>query len=139
MLLGKRKKQDGPEIPTSALPDIVFLLLIFFLVTTTIDAEKGLDLVLPPPDATTQEISKNNLTNLLVNAAGDVLLDGDVIQVREITRIIKDRLQANPLLVVSVKTDKNTQYDVYIDVLDKLKKAWGDNPTRISIAEPEEN
>ena len=139
MLLGKRKKQDGPEIPTSALPDIVFLLLIFFLVTTTIDAEKGLDLVLPPPDATTQEISKNNLTNLLVNAAGDVLLDGDVIQVREITTIIKDRLQANPLLVVSVKTDKNTQYDVYIDVLDKLKKAWGDNPTRISIAEPEEN
>jgi biopolymer transport protein ExbD len=128
MLLGKKKKQGSPEIPTSALPDIVFLLLIFFLVTTTIDAEKGLDLVLPPPDATEQEISKKNLTNLLVNAAGDVLLDGDMIEVRDITRVIKER-----------KTDNQTQYDVYIDVLDKLKKAWGDNPTRISIAEPEEN
>ena len=139
MLLGKKKKRGGPEIPTSALPDIVFLLLIFFLVTTTIDAEKGLDLVLPPSDATEKEISKKNLTNLLVNAAGSVLLDGEQIEVREITRIVKERLQTNPLLVVSVKTDKNTQYDVYIDVLDKLKKAWGDNPTRISIAEPEEN
>ena len=139
MLLGKRKKQGSPDIPTSALPDIVFLLLIFFLVTTTIDAEKGLDLVLPPPDATEQEIAKKNLTNLLVNAAGDVLLDGEILEVRDITRVIKERLQSNPLLVVSVKTDKQTQYDVYIDVLDKLKKAWGDRPTRISIAEPEEN
>ena len=139
MLLGKKKKQGSPEIPMASLPDIVFLLLIFFLVTTTIDAEKGLDLVLPPPDATEQEISKKNLTNLLVNASGMVLLDGEVIEVRDITRVIKERLQANPLLVVSVKTDKQTQYDVYIDVLDKLKKAWGDNPTRISIAEPEEN
>lgn len=139
MLLGKKKKRVSPDIPTSALPDIVFLLLIFFLVTTTIDAEKGLDLVLPPSDATEQEISKKNLVNLLVNAAGNVLLDGENIEVQEITKIVKDRLQTNPLLVVSVKTDKSTIYDVYIDVLDKLKKAWGDNPTRISIAEPEEN
>ena len=139
MLLGKKKSQGSPEIPTSALPDIVFLLLIFFLVTTTIDAEKGLDLVLPPPDATDVEIAPKNLANLLVNAAGDVLLDGEMLEVREITRVIKERLQCNPILVVSVKTDKNTKYDVYIDVLDRLKKACGDNPTRISIAEPEEN
>jgi biopolymer transport protein ExbD len=138
MLLGKRKKVSV-EIPMASLPDIVFLLLIFFLVTTTIDAEKGLDLVLPPPDATEQEIAKKNLINLLVNAAGDVLFDGELVEVRDITRVVKERLQDSPLLVVSVKTDKQTQYDVYIDVLDRLKKAWGDRPSRISIAEPEEN
>jgi biopolymer transport protein ExbD len=138
MLLGKRKKV-GVEIPMASLPDIVFLLLIFFLVTTTIDAEKGLDLVLPPPDATEQEIAKKNLINLLVNAAGDVLFDGEVVEVRDITRVVKERLQDSPGLVVSVKTDQQTRYDVYIDVLDRLKKAWGDRPARISIAEPEEN
>jgi len=138
MLLGKRKKVSV-EIPMASLPDIVFLLLIFFLVTTTIDAEKGLDLVLPPPDATEQEIAKKNLINLLVNAAGDVLFDGELVEVRDITRVVKERLQDSPLLVVSVKTDKQTRYDVYIDVLDRLKKAWGDRPSRISIAEPEEN
>jgi biopolymer transport protein ExbD len=138
MLLGKKKK-TSQEIPTSALPDIVFLLLIFFLVTTTIDAEKGLDLVLPPVDATELEIAKKNLANLLINAVGSVAIDGELIEIRDITPNIKERLQQNPLLVVSLKTDKQTKYDVYIDVLDRLKKAWGDRPTRISIAEPEEN
>ena len=135
MLLGKRKK-ISQEIPTSALPDIVFLLLIFFLVTTTIDAEKGLDLVLPPAQSEELKMAKENIVNLLINAAGYVAIDGEIVEIRDITRIIKDRLQQNPLLVVSVKTDKLTQYDTYLDVIDKLKKA---EATRISLAEPEEN
>ena len=135
MLLGKRKKVDQ-EIPTSALPDIIFLLLIFFLVTTTIDAEKGLDLVLPPADTEQLEMKKDNIVNLLINAAGNVAIDNEIVEIRDITRIIKERFQANPILVVSVKTDKLTQYDVYLDVIDKLKKA---EAKRISLAEPEEN
>ncbi|TFH02981.1 MAG: biopolymer transporter ExbD [Calditrichales bacterium] len=135
MLLGKRKKVST-EIPMASLPDIVFLLLIFFLVTTTIDAEKGLDLVLPPAQSEELEVAKKNLANLLINAAGDVALDGEVIEVRDITRLVKERLQENPLLIVSVKTDKQTRYDVYVDVIDKLKKA---EAKRISLAEPEEN
>jgi biopolymer transport protein ExbD len=135
MLLGKRKKVSQ-DIPTSALPDIIFLLLIFFLVTTTIDAEKGLDLVLPPADTEQLEMSKKNIANLLINAVGNVAIDNEIVEIRDITRIIKERIQENPLLVVSVKTDKQTQYDVYLDVIDKLKKA---EAKRISLAEPEEN
>jgi len=135
MLLGKRKKVDQ-EIPTSALPDIVFLLLIFFLVTTTIDAEKGLDLVLPPALSEELEMSKDNIANLLINAAGNVAIDNEIVEISDITRIIKERLQENPILVVSVKTDKLTQFDIYLDVIDKLKKA---EAKRISLAEPEEN
>ncbi|MCK4754640.1 MAG: biopolymer transporter ExbD [Calditrichia bacterium] len=135
MLLGKRKK-ISQEIPTSALPDIVFLLLIFFLVTTTIDAEKGLDLVLPPAQSEELKMAPENIANLLINAAGNVAIDNQIVEIRDITRIIKERLQANPILVVSVKTDKLTRYDVYLDVIDKLKKA---EAKRISLAEPEEN
>ncbi len=135
MLLAKRKK-SSQEIPTSALPDIVFLLLIFFLVTTTIDAEKGLDLVLPPAQSEELKMAPENIANLLINAAGNVAIDNQIVEIRDITRIIKERLQANPILVVSVKTDKLTKYDVYLDVIDKLKKA---EAKRISLAEPEEN
>lgn len=135
MLLGKRKK-ISTEIPMASLPDIVFLLLIFFLVTTTIDAEKGLDLVLPPAQSEELKMAKENIANLLINAVGNVAIDGEIVEIRDITRIIKDRLQSNPLLVVSVKTDKQTRYDVYLDVIDKLKKA---EAKRISLAEPEEN
>ncbi len=134
MLLGKKKDRDV-EIPSASLSDIVFLLLIFFLVTTSIDTEKGLDLVLPPPNSDTIEINKKNITNLLINAAGQALLDGEVVEIRDISRIIRDKIRENELLIVSVKTDKETQYDVYVHVLDQLKKA---EAKRISLAEPDE-
>jgi len=134
MLLGKKKERDV-EIPSASLSDIVFLLLIFFLVTTSIDTEKGLDLVLPPPDSDTIEINKKNITNLLINATGQALLDGEVIEIREISKIIREKIIENELLIISVKTDRETKYDVYVHVLDQLKKA---EAKRISLAEPDE-
>lgn len=133
MILGK-KKEKSVEIPSASLSDIVFLLLIFFLVTTSIDTEKGLDLVLPPPGEIEIKIPKENLANMLVNAAGQVLLDGEVIEVRQISRIIREKIAKNPNLVISLKTDKETQYETYIDVLDQLKKA---EAKKISLAEPD--
>ncbi|MEJ2544474.1 MAG: biopolymer transporter ExbD [Calditrichaceae bacterium] len=134
MLIGK-KKDKGVEIPASSLADIVFLLLIFFLVTTSIDSEKGLDLVLPPPNEDIIEVAKKNITNLLINAQGQVLLDNEIVDIRDISSIIKDKLFENELLIVSVKTDKDTKYETYIEVIDQLKKA---EAKRISLAEPDE-
>jgi len=134
MLLGKKKDTDV-EIPSASLADIVFLLLIFFLVTTSIDTEKGLDLVLPPPGDTEVKIPKKNIANLFINASGQAMLDNEIIDVREISRIIKDKLYDNPLLIVSLKTHNDSNYDIYIQVLDQLKKA---EAKRISLAEPDE-
>jgi len=134
MLLGKKKETDV-EIPSASLADIVFLLLIFFLVTTSIDTEKGLDLVLPPPGDTDVIIANKNIANLFINATGLAMLDNEIIEVREISRIIKDKLYENPLLIVSLKTHKDSNYEVYIQVLDELKKA---EAKRISLAEPDE-
>lgn len=134
MLIGK-KKDKSVDIPASSLADIVFLLLIFFLVTTSIDTEKGLDLVLPPWNEDTIDIPKKNITNLLINAQGQVLLDNEIVEIRDISTIIKEKLFENELLIVSVKTDKDTKYDTYVDVLDQLKKA---EAKRISLAEPDE-
>jgi biopolymer transport protein ExbD len=134
MLLGKKKETDV-EIPSASLADIVFLLLIFFLVTTSIDTEKGLDLVLPPPGDTEIKIPKKNIANLFVNAEGMAMLENEIVDVRDISRIIKDKLYENPLLIVSLKTHKDSDYDVYIRVLDELKDAGA---TRISIADPDQ-
>ncbi len=135
MLLGKKKEKDV-EIPSASLSDIVFLLLIFFLVTTSIDTEKGLDLVLPPPGDTEIKIPKENLANMLVNAQGQVLLDGEVIEIRDISRIVREKIAGNPNLVISLKTDKETRYEDYVHVLDQLKEA---EAKKISIAEPDED
>lgn len=132
MLVEKRKLKPS-EIPTSSLADIAFLLLTFFLVTTTIDVDKGIGLALPPKGET-KEVQKKNILNLLINAQGEVLLDDSPIDIQLIKNVIRTKLAERPQLIISVKTDKETDYWVYVKVLDQLKQA---NASRISIAEPE--
>ncbi len=133
-MLKKRPKEEV-EIPSSSMADIAFLLLVFFLVCTTIDVDKGLRLVLPPTDVEQQDINKKNITNILINDQGQVLLDNEIVNVRDVGRLIRTKIAENPLLIVSLKTTRGTKYAVYIGVLDQLKRA---NATRISIAEPDE-
>ena len=131
----KKREKEPVEIPSSSMADIAFLLLVFFLVCTTIDVDKGLDLVLPPMDVDQQEINKKNITNLLINDTGAVLLDNVQVEVRDISNLISEKLADNDKLIVSLKTTQKTKYEIYIKVLDQLKRSGA---TRISIAEPEE-
>jgi biopolymer transport protein ExbD len=132
MLLGKKKERDS-EIPMASLADIAFLLLIFFLVTTTIDVDKGIGLTLPGKGEET-EVRSKNITNLFINSLNQVLLDNEVVPVYEVHTMITQKLQENPNLIVSVKAARETTYETYIQVIDELKVA---NATRISLAEPE--
>lgn len=134
MAIKRRREKAEIEIPSASLPDIVFQLLIFFLVTTTIDVDKGLDLVLPPIGENI-EISQRNITNLLINDAGQILIDEEIVPVEEVDNIIRDKLLENDKLIVSLKTARKTKYNIYVKVIDQLKRAGA---TRISIAEPEE-
>ncbi len=132
MLLNKKKTREV-AIPTSSMADIAFLLLTFFLVTTSLDLDKGLGLVLPAKGEG-KPIPKKNIANLLVNANGEVLLDEEEIQVSAIRQMIKTKLAANDKLIVSIKTDRNTPYQAFVSVLDQVQLA---EAPRISIAEPE--
>ena len=130
--MGKIKRRfRGGEIPTSSMADIAFLLLIFFLVTTTIDIDKGLGLVLPP-EGETIEINKKNILNCLINSSGMVLLGGEPVNLKDVNRIVKEKLRENDKLIISVKTHEKTRYKDYIAIIDQLKMA---DATRISIAE----
>ena len=113
--------------------DIAFLLLIFFLVTTTMDMDKGLDLVLPPVGET-KEIPKKNIANLLIDAKGNVLLNKKPIKINDVKKEVRRMIAENDKLIISVKTHPSTKYQAYIDVLDQLKMA---NAKKISIAETE--
>jgi len=106
--------------------DIAFLLLIFFLVTTTIDVDTGIGLVLPPPveDTDIVRVKTENLLKVLVNATGQVLLDDEVTSVDQIHEIVVNKLKENPKLIVSIKVDRDTPYNVYIDTLDEIKMAY---------------
>ncbi|MBN1447557.1 MAG: biopolymer transporter ExbD [Bacteroidetes bacterium] len=122
----RKKKRPGGEISSSGLADISFLLLLFFLVTTTIDVDTGIDLVLPPWVENAEQIAvkSENIANLLVNEVGDVLLDEKIIGVPQIKGEMIARIKANPKLIISYKTVRDTPYKIYIDVMDQLKMAY---------------
>lgn len=132
----RKKVNREVEIPTSSMADISFLLLLFFLVTTTIDVDTGIGLTLPPPvdDAEQVKIKSENILKILVNAAGDVLLDEELTSVAQISEIVKNKLKANDKLVLSVKVDRDTPYRTYIATLDQVKQAYADLREEASLA-----
>ncbi len=127
----KKRRFKRGEIPTASMADIAFLLLIFFLVTTTIDMDKGLGIVLPA-EGEEIEIKKDNILNCLINSRGDVLLGGEPVKTTDLNKEIRRRIAENNKLIISVKAHEKTKYSDYVNVIDQLKMA---NAKRISIAE----
>lgn len=130
-MLRKRKIKEA-SIPTSSMADIAFLLLLFFLVATVIDVDTGIGLALPEPIEETDivPVSKDRMAALLVNENGDVLLDGAPISIYQIKNQLKPRiiskieLPSNKKLIVSLKTDRKTNYNLYIQTLDQVKLSY---------------
>ena len=128
----KKSRRPAKEINSSSMADIAFLLLIFFLVTTTISMDKGISLVLPS-EGNELEVNRKNIVNILMNENGKVLLDEKPAKVHDIRGIIERKIAGNPNLIISVQTHPRTKYQDYLRILDQLKEA---KATKISIANP---
>jgi len=133
----KKRKREAAEIPTSSMADIAFLLLIFFLVTTTIDVDTGIGMVLPPKleeDVEPPPIKERNVLKILVNETGMVLVEDQPSAVRLIRDEVKTHVlnegvdpryaEAASKALVSIKTARQTPYDAYVSVLDEVWMAY---------------
>jgi biopolymer transport protein ExbD len=136
----EKKRLQLAEFNSSSMADIAFLLLVFFLVTTTISMDKGINLVLPPI-GDQLEVPEKNITNVLIDKTGAVMLDDDIVVVKNIAKMVKRKIaergytpEGNQIMIFSVKTDSKTKYEDYLAVLDQLKIAGA---TKISIANPD--
>lgn len=135
MPIMKKKNRVGGEIPTSSMADIAFLLLVFFLVTTVFDEEKGLSIVLPEPQETV-EVSQKNILHLIVRADGVVEVKRgespsvQPVRASEVEMIWRTEVGLNPNLIAAVKTYPDAPYRNMVAVLDQLHKAGAE---RISL------
>jgi biopolymer transport protein ExbD len=128
----RKRKIPPATIPTSSMADIAFLLLLFFLVSTVIDVDTGIGLTLPEfiEDAEVVPVSKDRMAAILINENGDVLVDGTPTSLFQVKNNIKPRITSkidqpsNKKLIVSIKTDRKTNYNSYIQALDQVKKAY---------------
>ena len=130
----KNRRTASAEIPTTSMSDISFLLLLFFLVSTVIDVDTGIGLTLPEYNPKEEEqtvpFSKDRLAAILINQNGNILFNQENISLPQIkTKLIekissKIGLPKSKKIVVSVKTDRNTNYNLYIQALDQVKGAY---------------
>lgn len=133
-----RGQRVPPEIPTASMADIAFLLIVFFLVTTTMNQDKGLSLHLPPLGES-KEIQQKNICNIWINAANQIAFFENanltVVAFEDLRPQVEARLAANDKLIISLKAERGATYSTFVGVLDEIKLSGAQ---RISIAEPEQ-
>lgn len=143
-------REEVPKVNAGSMADIAFLLLIFFLVTTTIETDSGLDRMLPPKITTPPPpIREKNILPILLNGQDQLMVDGEIIEIedlRDITTSFLDNGGAskesenycdyckgernvkssdNPdMAVVSLMSNRETTYGVYITVQNELVAAY---------------
>ena len=126
----KKKRRSVDDINSSSMADIAFLLLVFFLVTTTISMDKGINIILPA-EGEQKEIPKKNITNILIKESGKVLVDETPTRIKDIKNIVEKKISLNDKMIFSVQSHPKTKYKDYLKILDQLKMA---KASRISIA-----
>ena len=129
-MLIRRKSHETPGLNTTSTADISFMLLIFFLVTTSMDVDKGLLRQLPSPEPQNKErqesvVDKENLLAIRLTA-GDTLLVNDrpmkVAQLKdEVIRLVH-RLGKKHL--ISVESDRDADYNLYFQMQNQLMEAY---------------
>lgn len=151
------KSREVPEINAASMADIAFLLLIFFLVTVTMDVDTGITRKLPPPVESNEniDINQRNIFEILVNSANMLLVEGkegNLATLKDETKnfflnpendpdLPEKKLERVELLgdvyiskgVVSLKNDRGTSYDMYIKVQNELTRAFQEMRDELSV------
>lgn len=131
------RKRESAEINSSSMADIAFLLLIFFLVTTTIQTNKGLNATLPPYSEVQDKVPLNdrNVYKIHINSRNDILVeDAPFVSFGKLKTDVRQFILNNgsdPNLsdtptdaVVSLQMNRGTYYGRFIEVMDAVQGAY---------------
>ena len=159
-------RRENPEINAGSMADIAFLLLIFFLVTTTMNVDSGVSKKLsekPPPDYVPPIIKEKNIFEVNINRNNELLVEGDRMDVKDIKEAAikfidngggignagEDGTPGKPCdyckgeksesssdhpnkAIISVQSDRGTEYGIYIQVQNELLRAYSELRNRLS-------
>lgn len=127
----RKKSEVKSEIPTASMPDIIFMLLVFFMVTTVLREFEGLPLTLPSAKKIEKLESKRNTTHVWVSKAGLVSIDDKRVPIPAVRNVIYAKIAENPKLIISLKADRDTPMQVITDVQQEFRQA---NALKINYA-----
>jgi len=118
-----KKDTVSDEIPTSSMADIAFLLIIYFMVTTTFAATRGLDFALPKDDDSPPQVEKEESVLIEIQPGGSLLVDTKAMRLEEILEYLKPKLERNPMKPVIIRPLETSEYGYMVDVFDELRQA----------------
>ena len=121
------KKRSGikQEIPTASMPDIIFMLLLFFMVTTTLrEVEVLVNFTLPEAKAIEKIENKRLISYIWVGQDSRIQINDSLVKLEEIQNIMYAKRQALPNIIVSMRVDKNTDMGYVTDIQQELRKAY---------------
>ena len=118
-----RKNKTSNEISTSSLPDIIFMLLIFFMVTTVMREFEGLEVVLPRAQTIEKLESKRHTSYIWTTKDGLISVDDQIININDLGEVMYLKITKDPKLTVSLKSDENSIMETLTDIHTQLRKA----------------
>ena len=149
-------KRSAPEVNAGSMADIAFLLLIFFLVTTTIEKDSGINRKLPPiqpPDQEPVILKQKNIFTVLLNGKDQLLVEDELMELKDLRKAAIEFLDNggdgsctfckgkknihssdNPdKAIISLKNERETSYAAYISVQNELVGAYNDLRNRRAL------
>jgi biopolymer transport protein ExbD len=159
-------RKKSPEINAGSMADIAFLLLIFFLVTTTMNVDSGINrkIAKKPKDDFIMDIKQKNILEVNINLNNELFVDGKIVQLKDLKQIgidfidnagglginntacnwcegekIKSSSDHPSKAFISIKADRNTDYETYITVLDHLNSSYTFLRNRLSVKMYQQN
>jgi len=121
----KRKSTSKAGIPTGSMADIVFLLLIFFMVSTVFKEYQGLRVKLPAAEISEKVPTKRNIAHVFADRTGNISIDDKLILPNQVSGVIRGKLIDNPRLIFSLKIDEKLKYGQVNNLINELRKGEG--------------
>ena len=118
-----RKTQDKSEISTASLPDIIFMLLIFFMVTTVMRDHQGLPIDFPQAEEIVKLKNKRDVAHLYVTRDGVIFIDDRGVNTNDLSSIMYTKIAKNPAITVFLKSDYDTKMEIITDIHSELREA----------------
>ena len=124
MKFEKRRANTKQEIPTASMPDIVFMLLLFFMVTTTLrEVDVHVQFALPAAKAVEKIENKRLISYIWVGRSGRIQINDSIVKLNEVEPIMYAKRKSLPNVIVSLRIDKNTDMGLVTDIQQELRKA----------------
>ena len=126
-----RKTHTSKEVSTASMPDIIFILLVFFMVTTVMREFEGLDVLMPHAKMIEKLESKRHTAYIWATKDGLISVNDRIISINGLSSIMYERIVADPKITVSLKSDEFATMKLITDIHTQLREA---NALKLSYA-----